>query len=114
MVVWGFPIHINRIIAKFDTENPTEEITQVTTETFSKLSYTVRKMLGRPVGGNLIGPHEAYTHENGKLKKIEVMAIVKCTRRDDSFLPQPQEMEELKVFFKEGTFGEPGWFLTSE
>jgi len=41
-----------------------------------------------------------------------LMAIVKCTRRNDKFLPPPDKVEELKkVFVMYGFGAEPGWFI---
>jgi len=40
------------------------------------------------------------------------MGIVKCTHREDSFLPPPEKIEEMrKAFEAEGFVEEPGWFF---
>ncbi|KDR84051.1 hypothetical protein GALMADRAFT_205819 [Galerina marginata CBS 339.88] len=41
-----------------------------------------------------------------------VVAIFKCTRRDDKFLPPPESIEKMKELFVSYEFTkEPGWFI---
>jgi len=47
----------------------------------------------------------------GQKEKV-IMGIVKCTHREDSFLPPPEKIEEMrKAFEAEGFVEEPGWFF---
>ncbi|KAF8814381.1 hypothetical protein BYT27DRAFT_7082453, partial [Phlegmacium glaucopus] len=49
----------------------------------------------------------------GKVKYI--MAIVKCTRRDDQFLPPPNKMGEVrKIVVALGFDGGPSWFIAKD
>ncbi|KAF8804938.1 hypothetical protein BYT27DRAFT_6684302 [Phlegmacium glaucopus] len=48
----------------------------------------------------------------GKSQGRNAIAIVQCTRREDSFIPSADKVEELKKYFAEhGHFEEPGWFI---
>jgi hypothetical protein len=52
--------------------------------------------------------------EGSRTGEQTIVALVKCTRREDKFLPPPDKVEELKKVFAQGFTEHPGWFIAMD
>ncbi|KAF8804941.1 hypothetical protein BYT27DRAFT_7193659 [Phlegmacium glaucopus] len=114
-VIWGFLLDNQAMFARKPKLSPEDEKDHMKVEAsfdtymlsvFGKLRFESWKIKGVETDPDQVAPSVVCA---GKRNAI---AIVQCTRREDSFIPSADKVEELKKYFAEhGHFEEPGWFV---
>ncbi|KAF8804929.1 hypothetical protein BYT27DRAFT_7339978 [Phlegmacium glaucopus] len=117
-VIWGFLLDNEAMYARQPKLSPEDEKDHRKVEaSFDK--YMLGVFVKFPlecwrIKGVETDPHQVASRviHVGKSQGRNAIAIVQCTRREDSFIPSADKVKELKKYFAErGHFEEPGWFI---
>jgi hypothetical protein len=109
--VWGFPLDFTILIANSKKAAPPNtvgfELAEYSREIAGELKEKCSNIWSSP--GMITTTAHVFSPDNSE--KV-VIALLRSTRPDDSFLPPLDKMEELKtVFAEQGFMEEPGWFI---
>ncbi|KAF8804940.1 hypothetical protein BYT27DRAFT_7243512 [Phlegmacium glaucopus] len=117
-VIWGFLLDNQAMFAHKPKLSPEDEKDHMKVEAsfdtymlglFGKYQFESWKIKGVETDRHQVASRVVY---GGKSQGRNAIAIVQCTRREDSFIPSADKVEELKKYFAEhGHFEEPRWFV---
>ncbi|KAJ3504089.1 hypothetical protein NLJ89_g8122 [Agrocybe chaxingu] len=116
--LWGFPVDRKRMLADFKKTAPPN----IDSEEYMSLlgDHVIRVLSELDAKCNEIwyspttSTKQVYS-KGARTGEKTVVALVKCTRSEDKFLPPPDKVEELKkVFAAQGFTEEPGWFIAAD
>ena len=119
--LWGFPVDLKLILAKFnetvppnastDRDKHTHRLLEYSSKVFSALESQTLEIW--PEGSATVSPRHVFA-KRGHTGEKTIIAIVRSTRPDDKFIPPLEKVENLKAIFAEQGFDEePGWFMAT-
>ncbi|KAF8804672.1 hypothetical protein BYT27DRAFT_7300529 [Phlegmacium glaucopus] len=113
--LWGFPIDLNRVLAEFKKNLPPDLADHDRLHRLQIHCGQYFSGLAEQCNGIWDSPTTDFLPVRCKGKPKYIMAIVKCTCRDDQFLPPPDKIEEMrKIVVALGFGGEPAWFIAKD
>ncbi|KAF8808597.1 hypothetical protein BYT27DRAFT_7188729 [Phlegmacium glaucopus] len=111
----GLPIDLNHILAEFKKNLPPDLADHDRLHHLHINCGQYFSALAEQCNGILDSPTTDFLPVRCKGKPKYIMAIVKCTRRDDQFLPPPDKIEGMRaIVVALGFDGEPGWFIAKD
>jgi len=116
--LWGFPVDHEHMLADFKKAAPTNIDKE---KYWSLLDDHVIKVLSllhekcQEVWYSPTTSSKQVYFQGARTGEQTIVALVKCTRHEDKFLPPPDKVEELKkVFAAQGFTEQPGWFIAMD
>jgi hypothetical protein len=116
--IWGFPIDHKRLVANFEDSAPPnispQEHEDLLEDHIIRVLWDLQTKCRQVWSAPTICTRQAYWKSSPTREKT-ITVLVRCTRREDMFLPPPEKVGELKkTFAAYGFTEEPGWFVAAD